>query len=172
MTQACLPGLLWRQESVSSASARRDTPSRGYSLVEVLIVVAIIVTILGIAIPIYTTAVDVARTTRAIGDIRTFEKEIILYTLSNRKLPGTLDALGRGEPVDPWGNPYQYLNFADAKGKGAMRKDRFLVPLNSDYDLYSKGKDGKSQPPLTSQASQDDIVRAGDGSYVGLASGF
>jgi general secretion pathway protein G len=141
-------------------------------MVEVLIVVAIIVTILGIAIPIYTTAIDVARVTRAIGDVRTFEKEIMLYALSNKKLPGSLDELGRGQLLDPWGNPYQYLNFAGAKGKGAFRKDRFLVPLNSEFDLYSMGKDGKSQPALTAQDSKDDIVRAGDGAYVGLASGF
>ncbi|MFQ5988854.1 MAG: hypothetical protein ACE5K9_02950 [Candidatus Methylomirabilales bacterium] len=50
-----------------------------------------------------------------------------------------------------------------------MRKDQFLVPLNSDYDLYSKGKDGQSQPPLTAQARRDDIVRANDGGFVGLA---
>jgi general secretion pathway protein G len=172
MIQACFPGLPAHQQSLSSAPSGRDTQSSGYSLVEVLIVVAIIVTILGIAIPIYITAIDVARVTRAIGDIRTLEKEITLYSLSNRKLPGSLDDLERGQLVDPWGNVYQYLNFGNAKGKGAFRKDRFLVPLNSDYDLYSMGKDGNSQPALTAQSSQDDIVRAGDGSYVGLGSGF
>jgi general secretion pathway protein G len=46
------------------------------------------------------------------------------------------------------------------------------VPLNSTFDLYSKGRDGQSQPPLTATASQDDIVRATDGNYVGLASRY
>ena len=55
---------------------------------------------------------------------------------------------------------------------GQARKDRFLVPLNSDYDLYSAGKDGKSRPPLSAQMSQDDIVRANDGAYIGLASQY
>ena len=50
-----------------------------------------------------------------------------------------------------------------------MRKDRFLVPINSCYDLYSMGKDGQSVPPLTAKASWDDIVRANDGAFVGLA---
>ena len=58
------------------------------------------------------------------------------------------------------------------KGNGKARKDRFLVPLNSDYDLYSKGKDGKSSSPITASDSQDDVIRASDGSYVGLASQF
>ncbi len=52
------------------------------------------------------------------------------------------------------------------------RKDRFLVPINSDYDLYSKGKNGDSVPPLTAPQSRDDIVRAADGSFVGIASEF
>ena len=50
-----------------------------------------------------------------------------------------------------------------------MRKDKKLVPLNSDYDLYSMGPDGESKPPLTAKASKDDIVRANDGEFVGLA---
>ena len=58
------------------------------------------------------------------------------------------------------------------KGKGKMRKDRFLVPINSDFDLYSMGKDGKSSPPLTASASRDDIIRANDGAYVGPAEGY
>jgi general secretion pathway protein G len=49
------------------------------------------------------------------------------------------------------------------------RKDKNLVPLNSDYDLYSMGKDGESQIPLTVKISHDDIIRANDGAFVGLA---
>ena len=55
---------------------------------------------------------------------------------------------------------------------GQARKDRFLVPINSDYDLYSMGPDGGSVPPLTAALSRDDIIRANNGDYFGLASGF
>ena len=34
------------------------------------------------------------------------------------------------------------------------------------------GKDGDSKAPLTAQASRDDIIRANDGGYIGLASGY
>jgi general secretion pathway protein G len=34
------------------------------------------------------------------------------------------------------------------------------------------GEDGESRAPFTAQASHDDIVRAGDGKYVGLVSEF
>jgi general secretion pathway protein G len=41
------------------------------------------------------------------------------------------------------------------------------VPINSDFDLYSMGEDGKSSPPLTAKSSRDDIVRANNGAYYG-----
>ena len=45
-----------------------------------------------------------------------------------------------------------------------------LVPLSSDHDLYSMGKDGKSQCPPPAAAGWGDIVRASDGRFLGLAS--
>jgi general secretion pathway protein G len=55
---------------------------------------------------------------------------------------------------------------------GPMRKDKNLVPINSQYDLYSKGPDGESLAPLTAKKSQDDIVLANDGGFVGRASDY
>ena len=43
-------------------------------------------------------------------------------------------------------------------------------PVNTDYDLYSLGADGQSKPQFKFKTSQDDIVRAYEGSYVGLVS--
>ena len=72
------------------------------------------------------------------------------------------------------GHPCQYLNMhsGDPDIAGKRRKDKNLVPINSDYDLYSKGPDGASVPALTAAKSRDDIVRANDGAYVGIASGY
>lgn len=58
------------------------------------------------------------------------------------------------------------------KGKGKARKDRKLNPLNSDFDLYSLGKDGASKTQLTNKVSLDDTVRANDGAFVGLAADY
>jgi general secretion pathway protein G len=55
---------------------------------------------------------------------------------------------------------------------GEVRKDRFLVPINSDYDLYSMGPDGESRAPLQAEPSRDDVIRGGDGAFIGLASDF
>lgn len=73
--------------------------------------------------------------------------------------------------LDPWGSPYQYLKLL-LKSKGKVCKDHNLVPSNSDYDLYSLGKDKQSVSPLTAKASNDDIIRANNGDFVGLALGY
>ena len=157
-----------------SCSLGRKRCDRGFTIIELLIVIAMIGTLSAIGIPTYATALNRARVTRAIADIHTFDKEIIAYQLfNNGRVPDTLAAIGRANWRDPYGNPYEYLNIINGgPGLGNVRKDQNLVPLNADYDLYSKGKDGKSQPPLTAKASYDDIVRANNGGFVDLASKY
>jgi general secretion pathway protein G len=163
----CGPGT-----ALSAVKHTPPTQSRGFTLVELLIVMAIILTVSAIAVPNLQAALNDARIARAIADINTIETDIEGYEIQNGQLPNTLADIGDDTMLDPWGNPYQYLNFADTKGKGKMRKDRFLVPLNSTYDLYSMGADGLSVPPITAKESQDDILRANDGSFLGLASQY
>ena len=74
--------------------------------------------------------------------------------------------------MDPWGSPYVYVNYADSGSKSLIRKDHFLHPLNSEYDLYSIGPDKKSSAPITAKDSYDDVIRADDGAFVGLASDY
>ena len=164
----------------------------GFTLVELLAVIAIIGTLSGIAIPVYNHYIDLARIARAKIEINMLQKEIEDFKTEHGVFPDTLNDIGRGDLLDPWGNPYEYLNFANVddkgvgkgggtgggkgggkdEGKGKPRKDRFLHPLNTYYDLYSMGRDGKSQTPLTAQASHDDIIRANDGRFIGLASEY
>ena len=86
--------------------------------------------------------------------------------------PVSLAAIGRATLLDPWGNPYMYVKLAGTNGTGQARKNKFQVPLNDDFDLGSAGPDGKSKNPLTAADSQDDILRAWNGAFVGLASDF
>ena len=123
-----------------------------------------------IAIPSYSRLRERAFVARAIGDVQAMSQNISEYYLTNRSLPASLSAVGSSF-LDPWGHPYQYIPIA-GKGKGGFRKDRFLVPINTDYDLYSMGPDGNSAGPLTAKASRDDIIRANDGGFIGLASEF
>lgn len=163
-------------QRLSAALTSRDAVRhcRGFTLVELAIVMGIIAVLALIALPLYADVTDKARIAKAVADIRILEGEIQAYETVNGSIPVSLDQLNVGGLKDPWGNPYEYLNFAAAgpRANGLRRKDRFLVPLNTTYDLYSKGKDGQSQPALTARASRDDIIRANDGGYVGLGSEF
>jgi hypothetical protein len=95
-----------------------------------LIICAIITTISAIAVSSMMTAIDPARVARALGDIKAIEDDIAVYQTINGELPDSLSQAFDGNLLDPWGNPYQYLNRTNMKGNGQARKDRFLVPLN------------------------------------------
>jgi len=151
------------------ARQRRRARRRGFTLIELLIAMTIIGVLAAIAIPNYSRMRERANVARAIGDIKALSQNINEYRLTNGKLPASLTEAG-SSITDPWGRPYQYVPIA--KGKGGFRKDRFLVPINTDFDLYSVGADGASVGPLTSGVSRDDIIRANDGGFVGLASDF
>jgi general secretion pathway protein G len=134
--------------------------------------VAILAIVAALAYPSYASYQERGRIAQATIDIKDMEQRIKLYAVDNRAYPETLAEIGKGGLRDPWGNLYEYTNLETAKGKGAARKNKNLVPINSDFDLYSKGKDGASSSPLTAKPSRDDIVRANDGRFVGLASDY
>ncbi|MCB1994730.1 MAG: prepilin-type cleavage/methylation domain-containing protein [Burkholderiaceae bacterium] len=115
---------------------------------------------------------DRIRTKQAVDDITGLSALLDQTYNDTGELPANLAAIGRGGMADPWGNAYVYLNLTTRRGNGGARKDHSLVPLNSDYDLYSKGPDGRSSPPLTANASKDDILRANNGRFIGPASSY
>ena len=210
-----------------------DRRQQGFTIVELAIVMVIVGALAGLAVPTYVGYLDKARLARCIAEIRYIERAVDSYEAAYDALPNTLAEVGAGDIVDPWGNPYEFLNIAalslpgntgnaggngnggggngNAGGnggggggngngggngggkktsywfepdsayagqgggngsKGKPRKERFLHPINSDYDLYSMGKDGESVEPLTAKKSHDDVIRANDGSFVGLAVEF
>ena len=143
----------------------------GWTLVEMILVLMIFGTLLAIAQPALRDWLDQAKIARAITDIEAIQADLAGWEFLEGRLPASLAEIDRANSRDPWGNPYQYLRFQGA-ASGSMRKDRFLVPINSTYDLYSMGKDGKTSAPLNSTAGKDDIVRANDGAFIGLAATF
>jgi general secretion pathway protein G len=148
----------------------RGQQQRGVTLLELIAVLAAVLVLSSIAIPAFNGYIERARIARAVSDIGTISLQIYRWQLNTRTFPATLAEAGAGGS-DPWGRPYVYLRVAGANN-GELRKDHNLVPINTDFDLYSRGPDGESVAPLTAQRSRDDIVRANDGRYIGLAANY
>ena len=138
----------------------------GFTMIETLIVIAAIGLLLAIGAPAYLNYQEQEDNLQAVEDIRAINVAVTKFLLANNKLPEDLSAVGMGTMLDPWGNPYQYISHKAATPK-QRRKDKNLLSLNNDYDLYSVGKDGNSAPALNAEFSHDDIVRANNGKWVG-----
>jgi general secretion pathway protein G len=145
--------------------------SLGFTIIELMIVVAILGILSALSTVQYLSYIEKVRVARSIFDIKNLQTEIDAYLFEGGPPPNALADLGL-DRKDPWGFPYRYLPLRNARGiqinTSRARKDRFLVPLNDDYDLYSIGKDGRTAFLLSSPRSQDDVVRANDGAFIGL----
>lgn len=141
---------------------------QGFSILEVLVVIAILGILASIAFPAYENYQDGKNNTVAKADILEIQAAIDKFYIANNRFPANLKEINLEDRRDPWGNPYYYTNISTTANKGSVRKDKNLTPVNSDYDLYSAGKNGETQLPFTAGVSHDDIVRCNNGSYIGL----
>jgi general secretion pathway protein G len=147
----------------------------GFTLLELMTAALVGALLLSIAVPTYRAQIEKMKVEQAKRDLIAIAGLIERFRTTHAfKLPDSLDQLTGVPSPDPWGNAYAFLNFsAPIPGiKGKIRKDHNLHPLNTEFDLYSLGADGRSAAPLTAKASQDDVLWAQDGSFVGLASDF
>ena len=162
---------------------RDGKPDPGFTLVELIIVLLIICVMVWIAFPAYQSYVTNMKIVQAKNEIQEMSRVIhdqevrtgvLADGLDDVVDPGTSKSLGWDGRVDPWGFPYEYKNLRtmSLKGKGNARQDKNLKPVNSDFDLYSVGPDGKTAPSLTDAKSRDDVVRARDGGFIGTAAEF
>lgn len=130
---------------MSPAKSTAGLLQRGFTLIEIMVVVVIIGLLAAIVAPNLIGNIDKAAVTRTKGDIRSIETALNLYRLDNFRYPTTdqgLQALvtNPGEatarnwkpylnsvPSDPWSNTYQYLY------PGQQR----------EFDVFSYGADGQ-----------------------------
>lgn len=144
----------------------------GLTLVELLLVVGMLAVLAAIALPAYQNYRERVKQAVAIQDITVLQALIRSHQINGGAYPESLADVGNAGKLDPWGRPYVYVDLSSLQGKGMARKDRKLNPINSDFDLYSLGRDGASRTQLTNKESLDDVVRANDGAYIGLAADY
>jgi general secretion pathway protein G len=144
---------------------------KGMTLLELIVAAFIISTLAAIGYIGYQEFYYRAQISQAVSDIRNIDAKLHLYYTENVAFPPTLAEIGQNNSLDPWGAPYKYWPITGDTHQ-QVRKDRNLHPINTDFDLYSKGKDGNTNLALTAHASQDDIIRANDGKFVDLASKY
>ena len=151
----------------------RDGNNRrsGLTLIELMVVVAIIGILAAIGTVTIQAYANKAKVQNACSEIASIQIKVTAFQTLNGLLPDSLSDIDGGNVADPWGNQYRYTNFANTE-KTEWRKDRNLHPINTDYDLWSMGRDGKTHKTLTASVSHDDIIRASDGSYVGIAENY
>jgi general secretion pathway protein G len=134
------------------------TKSRGFSLIEILVVLVIMGLLVSIIAPNVLGRADEARVQKVFADFSAIETALRLYRLDNYAYPSSEQGLRALQerptlapvpanwrqggyleslPIDPWGNPYLYLSPGQ----------------QGDYDIFSYGADG---------------VRGGDGQNADL----
>lgn len=101
---------------------------RGFTLIEIMVVVAIIVTILSIAVPFYTTAMVRAKESVLQSNLFTMRSVIDQYTYDKEEPPQSLDELVsegylREVPIDPFTesrDTWQVINDAGPTGESGL----------------------------------------------------
>jgi general secretion pathway protein G len=151
--------------------------NRGFTLIELLIAIMIAGILAAIGGSKLQAAFEQSKESSTVGELQLISDKLRAIALENPDaLPddlGTFTAKAGLPMVDPWGRPYQYLRlYGRPENENKARKNRNLHPINTDFDLYSMGPDGKTNKPLTSGPSRDDILRANDGAFIGKASAY
>lgn len=155
---------------MEATPAKRAVADIGFTLIELMLVVAFSALLAAVAIPSYNSYVDRSQNSQGLTDILSIALAVKQWETSLGVFPNTLAEAGLDGRRDPWGNPYVYVNVVG--NPGASRKDKNLHPINTDFDLYSKGKDGESVSALTAKPSRDDLIRASNGGFVGVAEDY
>jgi general secretion pathway protein G len=126
----------------------RSARQRGFTLIEIMVVVVIIGLLAAVIVPQVVDKVDQARVAKAKQDITSLETALTMYRLDNSKYPTTDQGLAAlvTQPTDPnirhwrpggyikriskdpWGNDYQYV---------------YPGTHGGEYDLYSLGADNQ-----------------------------
>jgi general secretion pathway protein G len=121
---------------------------RGFTLIEIMVVVIIIGLLAAVIVPQFLGRVDDARITKAKSDIQAIEAALTMYKLDNFRYPTTEQGLAAlvTRPSDPsirnW-RPEGYLKRAVKDPWGEDYRYVFPGTRGGEYDLYSLGADAQ-----------------------------
>ena len=129
--------------------------TRGFTLIEVMVVIVIIGVLAALIVPKVMSRPDEARATAARTDIASIKQALNLYKLDNHRYPNTEQGLaalvkkptvspipenwkGNGYlervPKDPWGHAYRYL-------QPGLHGEIDIISLGADGEVGGEGSD-------------------------------
>ena len=134
-------------EGMQTQTSSKPRRQRGFTLIELMVVLAILCVLAALIVPNVLGRADDARITAARTDVGNLMQALKLYKLDNQRFPSTEQGLNAlilkptTEPVpgnwkpyldklpkDPWGRPYQYLS----------------PGIKGEVDVLSFGADGQA----------------------------
>ena len=117
-----------------------STRSRGFTLIEMMIVVSLILILVSIALPVYNRSILRAREGVLKQDLFTLRQVIDQYTMDKKKAPQTLDDIVTAGylkvvPKDPFTNEANWTLEQEEAGQAADEQEPGIIDVHSASNL-------------------------------------